>query len=393
MACSLLTNRWNYKLKILIDAYHYGRPFGYGRVVGELCRALRMHGQDHEIYAAIRSDVVLDEAGQTDNFRFVPMPVTNFVKWEQYQIPALAQSLQCDVIHFPYNTCAAITRGIAKVVTVHDLLFLYHYPSMRNPHSWIAASYLRNAFKRLTRRADEIISVSHTTASALRQEYGLTSSVIYNTAEGFTSLPVTRSAGPRYVFHRGSTAEYRNTAKVIEAYRQVVRNVPGLELRIMGVPHGATVWDVADLPGVQFLGRLSDEELANLYANASCLLAVSTMEGFCLPIIEAFGFDVPVVASSADPMCEIAGGAALIADPHSVEAIADRLTQALTSEVAESLVEKGRQRRAVFASGLIARQHLESYERAGVGVTRRGSARHARRSAVLKDQRASRHAQ
>ena len=287
-------------MKILIDAYHYGRPFGYGRVVGELCRALGLHASDHEFIAAVRSGTDLGDIEQTDRFRFEVLPATNFINWEQRQIPALARSLKCDVIHFPYNTCAAFTGSIAKVVTVHDLIFLYHYPSLRNPHTWVAASYRRNGFKQLTRRADEIISVSHTTASALQREFDMPSSVIYNTAEGFTSLPVTQSNGARYAFHRGSTAGYRNTAKVIEAYRQVVPSAPDLGLWIMGVPDGANVWDVSDLPGVRFLGRVSDEELASLYANASCLLAVSTMEGFCLPIIEAFGFDVPVVASAAD---------------------------------------------------------------------------------------------
>ena len=87
-------------------------------------------------------------------------------------------------------------------------------------------------------------------------------------------------------------------------------------------------------------------------------------------------------------MCEIAGGAALIADPHSVEAIADRLRQVLTSDVAASLVKKGRERRRAFSSSVIARQHVDSYERARGAVSRRASARPATLNGLLKDQHA-----
>ncbi len=352
-------------MRVLIDAYFLGRPFGYGRVVGELCRALGRGVGSHEFIAAVTQDVELSDLPNYSNVTYVQIPKTNFVNWEQQRIPRLAKRLGCDVIHFPYNTCAAFTHKIPKVVTVHDLLFLSQAVPLRNIKGRIALSYWKNNFRYLSRYADEVISVSETTAQDLQRDFRLKSTVIYNTVDGFTSLPVHRSEGPRYLLHRGSTQEYRNTGRVIEAYRQVAALAPDVELRIIGVPTGADIWNVSDLPLVRFLDRVTDLELANLYANASCVIAVSTTEGFCLPIIEAFGFDVPVVASGANPMNEIAGGAALIADPDSVDEIADRVAQVVTVDgVAQSLVEKGRDRRTAFASDLIARQHVEVYQRA-----------------------------
>ena len=370
-------------MRVLLDAYFLGRPFGYGRVVGELCRALGRSPGFHEFVAAVTDEIDTDDLPQYPNVTYVPVPKTNFVNWEQRRIPALAKAMNCDVIHFPYNTCAAFTYKIPKVVTVHDLIFLSQTASFRNPKGKIALAYWKNNFRYLSRYANEVISVSETTARDLQTDLNLKSSTIYNTVDGFTSLPVTRAPGPRYLLHRGSTQEYRNTGRVIEAYRKIADTLPDVELRIIGVPTGPEIWNVSDLPRVQFLDRVTDLELANLYANASCVIAVSTAEGFCLPIIEAFGFDVPVVASGANPMCEIAGGAALIADPDSVDEIADRIEQILTIDgMAQSLIEKGRDRRAAFSSELIARQHVEVYQRAAASTAKVSKGSSLRREAA-----------
>ena len=48
-------------MRVLIDAYFLGRPFGYGRVVGELCRALGRSAGFHEFVAVVTQDVDLGE--------------------------------------------------------------------------------------------------------------------------------------------------------------------------------------------------------------------------------------------------------------------------------------------------------------------------------------------
>jgi len=52
-------------------------------------------------------------------------------------------------------------------------------------------------------------------------------------------------------------------------------------------------------PDVHFLGHLSNEELTALYDVADLFLCASEHEGFCVPIIEAFYKQVPVLAFAA----------------------------------------------------------------------------------------------
>ncbi len=57
--------------------------------------------------------------------------------------------------------------------------------------------------------------------------------------------------------------------------------------------------EVMDLPEVVFTGNVSDEELGDYYASASVFLCLSRHEGFCVPLLEAMRFRIPIVAYSS----------------------------------------------------------------------------------------------
>ena len=85
------------------------------------------------------------------------------------------------------------------------------------------------------------------------------------------------------------------------------------------------------------------------------MVAVSIIEGFCLPIIEAFGFNAPVVTSDLNPMLEIAAGAALIVDPYDIGSLQNAMIEiAQNKAVAELLRAKGQQRYRDFSARSIA---------------------------------------
>jgi glycosyltransferase involved in cell wall biosynthesis len=72
---------------------------------------------------------------------------------------------------------------------------------------------------------------------------------------------------------------------------------------------------VLDLPDVVFLNHVTDPELYALYRTASVFLSMSEHEGFCIPLIEAMHFRVPVVAYDAAAVPEtLAGGGVLVKD-------------------------------------------------------------------------------
>ena len=79
-------------------------------------------------------------------------------------------------------------------------------------------------------------------------------------------------------------------------------------------------------PDVHFLGHVSNEELSALYDVADLFLCASEHEGFCVPLIEAFYKQVPVLAYAATAVpATMDGGGVLydIKDPAEIAKLID----------------------------------------------------------------------
>ena len=83
---------------------------------------------------------------------------------------------------------------------------------------------------------------------------------------------------------------------------------------------------------VKLLGYVPNPELAPLYGGAWGLLFVTLYEGFGIPVVEAFACGCPVIGGTIGSVPEIAGGAALLADPKNVDEIAAQIGRLLTDE-------------------------------------------------------------
>jgi glycosyltransferase involved in cell wall biosynthesis len=72
---------------------------------------------------------------------------------------------------------------------------------------------------------------------------------------------------------------------------------------------------VADLglaSAVRFAGHASDATVASAYAGADVLVVTSEHEGFCVPVVEAMGAGLPVVAFDQGAVPEVLGGAGVL---------------------------------------------------------------------------------
>jgi len=86
--------------------------------------------------------------------------------------------------------------------------------------------------------------------------------------------------------------------------------------------------DELDLDHVHFAGHVSDEELVAYYEVADLFLCASEHEGFCVPIVEAFHEEIPVLAYAATAVPATMDGAGVLfaeKDPDLVAAQMDAL--------------------------------------------------------------------
>ena len=96
---------------------------------------------------------------------------------------------------------------------------------------------------------------------------------------------------------------------------------------------------------VVFTGQAEDDELRAYYSVGTVYASLSEHEGFCVPLLEAMAFGMPVVAFDAGAVAETMGGAGvLLKDKHPPE-VAGLLRLLVTDPATRSAVLAGQRRR------------------------------------------------
>jgi glycosyltransferase involved in cell wall biosynthesis len=172
--------------------------------------------------------------------------------------------------------------------------------------------------------------------------------------------------GGQLVLAVGAIQNRKNTANIVRALACLPR---GYKLVLAGAEgYGAeTVDQVIEREQlghrVKKLGYVPDDRLAALYQSADVLAFPSLEEGAGLPVLEAMASRLPVVTAATSCLPEMAGDAALYADPHEPREIAEKIRMAVEDAgMRDALVQKGLERARRFTWRETARQTLEVYE-------------------------------
>jgi len=101
---------------------------------------------------------------------------------------------------------------------------------------------------------------------------------------------------------------------------------------------------------VHLLGRVSDDQAAQVFRHALAYVFPSYNEGFGLPILEAFRFGIPVAVANNSALTEVGGDAVLSFDPFDEASIVTCLCPLVEdAALREQLVEKGYNRLQQFS--------------------------------------------
>jgi len=105
-----------------------------------------------------------------------------------------------------------------------------------------------------------------------------------------------------------------------------------------------------NLSGATITGWLAPEQLAAYYSKADVFVTMSEHEGFCVPLLEAMSFDVPVVARAFGAIPDTMGNAGLLLPPEEDPVlVAEALAEMLESDgLRKELIRRGQQRLPAF---------------------------------------------
>ena len=101
-----------------------------------------------------------------------------------------------------------------------------------------------------------------------------------------------------------------------------------------------------NLPQVHVVGLVDDAQLAAMFRRAAAFVTVSEHEGFCVPLLEAMAFDVPVIARACAAIPETVGdGGLLLPAWAGAELIAEAIVRVVDDTALRAdLIARGRRR-------------------------------------------------
>ncbi len=220
----------------------------------------------------------------------------------------IPRHLGVDVLH---ATSFAFPRTLPRVPTtvfVHDLLWRGVGSVSLNARG---RRFHERGLHRAATRAGRLLVPSHAVRRALVDE-GVPPGAVVVTGEGADHLPVRpRQVTEHVVLSVGTLEPRKNLPRLLTAFDQVRRTLgEPVVLRLVG----SDSWRgraglPRDLPdGVEAVGAVSDDRLADLLASATVFVYPSMGEGYGLPPVEAMRAGVPVVCAPMPSVVERTAG-------------------------------------------------------------------------------------
>jgi glycosyltransferase involved in cell wall biosynthesis len=298
-----------------------------------------------------------DPAFAMANVQCVQMPHKGGLARLGWQLAMLQRRYRIDLLHVQYRM--PLLPWGACAVTIHDTLFETH-------PQFFTKQFLRMArfTGRLSvRRAALLLSVSEFSRREIARLYGVDPLSITLTGNGvnlsrFHPAPaaggddgaeLVRALGAepgRYLITVGRLEPRKNHLNLVRAHARLP--LPRPPLLIVGqrdFEHDEAFAEVEALGlsgEVKFLERVADAELPALVRHARVFVYPSFAEGFGMPVLEAMASGVAVVTSDTTALAELAGGAALTADPADPQAICDAIQRLLDdASLRERLAAQG----------------------------------------------------
>ncbi len=360
----------------------YEQGGGIGRYVRELVAALASldHDTDYRLFVAGASRDTLPPL-PGPNFRWAASrlsPLWFARLWHRARLPLPVEFWVGSVALFhATDFVLPPTRPPTRtLLTVHDLSFV-RTPDAASP---ALKRYLDRVVPRSVRRADHVLADSQATKDDLTSLYGVNPGKITVLLSGVNPRfkPVHDPAalirvrqryeigGAPFILSVGTVQPRKNYQRLIRAFAALPDQhfnlvIAGGRGWLQG-PIYAVVDALNMRDRVHFIGFADDADLPVLYSAARCFAFPSLYEGFGLPVLEAMACGAPVVTSNVSSLVEVAGQAALLVDPLSVDDIGAALARLLADEPLRArLIEEGLSQAAQFTWERAARQLLDIY--------------------------------
>lgn len=292
-----------------------------------------------------------------DRFKIVYLPRIPLLK-RQVFLPWKVMVENVDVLHYLEPFGSLFIWRPKLVLTVHDTDLSLTYP-------WLSRYFLNRlwcevSMRVLFARAARLICVSNFIRDEVVWRFsGLVDednvSVIYNGYSDTLFHSGKSRRSEKYFLAMGDFSARKNGERVLQAFAHVSNFTSTYRLKVVVsnrqfLARFMKLVNRLKIGGkVDFLVAVGDRELGRLYQHAQAFLYPSLYEGFGMPILEAMASGCPVVTSNYGAMKEVAGGAAYLVDPRSVDDLVSAMEKMINEDLRGDLVRKGLVRAKQFS--------------------------------------------
>lgn len=355
------------------------QPSGVGTYALQLLRGMVEEEREHEYLLFSNRPHHRQHIGALSGLHDMMRPFPSRMLWMQLLLPGQLGALRPDLCHYP-NSIAPLRSPCPYVITVHDMTL----SQMPRYHPWRKQLLVRPLVPLVARRATRVITVSSQARDDVVRLLRIPASRVSVIPEAAAPIfrPVARAEQERvreryglrkpFVLYMGTLEPRKNLIRLIQAWHRLRQRA--------AIPHqlvlvGAPGWQYGPIyaaarrlgyaDDVIFAGYLPREDLPGLVCAADAFAFPSLAEGFGLPALEAMACGTPTLISDTPALREVAGDAALAANPRDVAALSAALERLLTDEpLRERLRGAGIARAALFSWRRTARETLAVYRSA-----------------------------
>lgn len=376
-------------MRIGIEAQRLFRPHKHGmdRVALELILNLQVIDKENDYFIFVKPDQDKSVIEPTANFKIVEIPGGSYPWWEQFKLPKIAKTYNCDLLHCTSNT-APYSKNIPLITTLHDIIYMEGslvklLLNKASLYQKFGNLYRRIIVEKVVQNSSRLITVSNFEKENINRFFKLKNKKIETIHNGvnqnFTiimdtdhlcKVKIDYKLPEDYLLHIANKDPRKNTKGVLLAFNDFLKQATvSYKLVILGYKEADLKMILNEIGTIHLrqhiilTGYVSDEDLPAIYYLSKLFLFPSLREGFGIPIIEAMACGVPVITSNISSMPEVAGDAAHIIDPNKPKEICDGMIK-ITSDAKyrNELIQKGLLQSKKFSWNRMAFQVLEQYK-------------------------------
>ncbi|MGL4338731.1 MAG: glycosyltransferase family 4 protein [Turicibacter sp.] len=330
-------------MKLLIDAHVFdGSPQGTVTYLKGLYKALinLYKSEDIDFYFVAQDITNLKNIfGESPHIHYIRFSSGNKFFRLIFELPWLILKNKIDYAHFQY--ISPLFKCCKEIVTIHDLLFL-DYPE------YFGFKYkLKNKFffSRSARRADLIFTVSEYSRKAISTHFGIPENNIHITPNGFElskndkfiSMKEKYSLN-KFILYISRFEPRKNHILLLQAYiESELYNEYDLVLigyRDLKVTEFDEYYESLSnhlKQKIHFFSNVSNTDLEFFYRECNLFVFPSFAEGFGIPPLEAYLYNVPVLCSNATAMNDFYFLKDVFFNPNDIEELKTKMKQELKS--------------------------------------------------------------